>query len=124
MSLLVEGLARLLAGEVVSVDEELPPRTAVRRSRLLTGLGGRLAGMGGPAAAVTLGRTILVHPSVQPGSRLLRHELAHVAQWRREPLLFPFRYVGAHICHGYQANPYEVEARAAESGSGTTGETP
>lgn len=92
----------------------MPPGVEVRTSRLVPLLGGHLSGMGRPAAAVTLGRTILVHPAVRPGVRLLRHELAHVAQWERHPFTFPFRYAAGHIRYGYRANPYEVEARAAE----------
>jgi len=46
--------------------------------------------------------------------RLLRHELAHVRQWRREPVLFPVLYALEHLRHGYRNNRYEVEARSAE----------
>jgi hypothetical protein len=114
---LVDRAARALAGEPVAVDVPLPPRVQVRSSRVFPWLGGHLAGMGRPAAAVTLGRTVLVHPDCRPDERLLRHELAHVAQWTRWPLTFPFRYLGAHICHGYHDNPFEAEARAAQAGS-------
>jgi len=113
----VDRLARVLAGEPVACPVELPPGVEVRRSRWIPGLGGRLSRMGGPAAAVTLGRTILVHPSVRPTARLMRHELAHVEQWMRQPFAFPFRYTAAHIRHGYAGNPYESEARAAEAGA-------
>jgi hypothetical protein len=70
--------------------------------------------MGGPAAAVTLGSMIVIHPGVAVGDRLLRHELAHVDQWRRRPVAFPLLYVVRHLRHGYRNNPYEVEAREAE----------
>lgn len=115
-------LARLIGGEPVPVDEPLPPGVRVLRSRLVARLGGLLAGMGRPAAGVTLGRTILLHPEIRPTTRLLRHELAHVSQWERHPVTFPFRYIGAHIRHGYGGNPFEVEARAAEDGPMQTGE--
>lgn len=92
----------------------LPGRVSVRRSRWIPALGGRLSGMQGPAAAVTLGRTIVVHPDVPLTSTLLRHELAHVRQWQRFPWTFAARYVLAHIRHGYAANPFEREAREAE----------
>ncbi len=120
---ILDALARLMAPEAVTVDMTLPAGASVRRSRALPTLGGRLAGMSGPASAVTLGRTIVLHPGVAPTPQLLRHELVHVAQWMREPMVFPFRYINAHIRHGYHANPFELEARAAENGSGTTGET-
>jgi hypothetical protein len=100
----------------------LPADVEVRESRLVTAIAGRLAGMGGPAAGVTLGRVILVRPGGAPGARLLRHELAHVRQWERHPVTFPFRYVAAHIRHGYMENPYEAEARAAEVGPSPPGE--
>lgn len=112
---LVDGLARLLAGDEVPAPVALPPGVTVRASRLVTSLGGFLSGMGAPAAAVTLGRTVLVRPGTLLTERLVRHELAHVTQWNRHPVTFPFRYIGAHIRHGYQDNPYEREARAAEA---------
>ena len=42
---------------------------------------------------------------------LVLHELVHVMQYRRNPLLFPLRYVIDHFRHGYDNNPAEVEAR-------------
>jgi hypothetical protein len=119
---LVDFAARALAGGTVTVNATLPPTVQLRRSRLVPWLGGKLSRMGGPAAAVTLGRVILVHPDVVPDERLLRHELAHVAQWTRDPLTFPFSYIRAHIRHGYRDNPYEVEARVAERGRIQTGD--
>lgn len=119
---LVDLVARTIAGRPLPVGVPLPPAVQVRRSSLVPWLGGRLAGMSGPAAAVTLGRVILVHPSVEPDERLLRHELAHVAQWTSRPLTFPFWYIRAHIRHGYRDNPYEVEARVAERGRIQTGD--
>lgn len=86
----------------------------IRRGRWLPALSGRLSGMGRSAAAVTLGRTIVVHPSIALSPRLLRHELAHVRQWQRQPLTFAVRYLLAHLRHGYRNNPYEVKARSAE----------
>jgi hypothetical protein len=71
--------------------------------------------MGSPAAAVTLGRTIVVHPSARLTGPLLRHELAHVRQWRRHPLTFPLQYVWNHVRYGYRDNPFEIEAREAEA---------
>jgi hypothetical protein len=42
---------------------------------------------------------------------LLFHELTHVEQFRRSPLLFPLRYIIQHFRYGYDDNPAEVEAR-------------
>jgi hypothetical protein len=113
---LVEMAARAVAGAPIEVAVPLPHAVQVRRSRLLPWLGGKLSQMGRPAAAVTLGRIILVHPEVSPDERLLRHELAHVAQWTRHPFTFPISYIRAHIRHGYRDNPYEIEARVAAQG--------
>ncbi len=105
-------------GRPVESPEPLPHGVALVRNAWIPWLGGRLARLNGPAAAVTLGRTILVHPQARPTSRLIRHELAHVRQWRADPVLFPLRYVWQHLRRGYHDNPYEVEARLAEDPSG------
>jgi len=70
-----------------------------------------LGRMKGPAAAVTLGRTIVVHPEARLSPKLLVHELVHVRQWGEDPL-FPLKYTLQSIRHGYLQNRYEVEARA------------
>lgn len=98
----------------VDVPAELPADVTVRAGRWVPVLGGLLTGTAGPAAAVTLGRTIVVHPAARLSERLIRHELAHVEQWRRQPLTFVVRYAWLHLRHGYRDNPFEVEARAAE----------
>ena len=90
----------------------LPPGVRLRRGRLVPWIGGRLIRSRQRAAAVTLGRTIVVDPAADLTEELLRHELAHVRQWR-EDALFPLRYTLATLRHGYRNNPYEVEARAA-----------
>lgn len=95
----------------------VPQDVVVRAGKLIPLVGGRLSGMARPAAAVTLGRTIIVHPDVHLTDRLMKHELAHVRQWQREPITFPLRYAWQHLKHGYRDNPYEVEARAAEEQS-------
>lgn len=112
---MIDRLVRTFARREVMPPIRVPPRVSVRRSRLVAALGGRLAGMGRHAAAVTLGRTIVMHPDATPTARLVRHELAHVRQWERHPVTFPLRYIWNHLRFGYRANPYEVEAREAES---------
>lgn len=103
-----------ILGALVDVPDA-PEGVTIRAGRWVPILGGWLSGLATPAAAVTLGRTIVVRPDVRLTGRLLRHELAHVEQWRRQPVTFPLRYVWQHLKHGYRDNPYEVEARAAES---------
>jgi hypothetical protein len=93
--------------------ETLPPGVVLREGHLLPAIGGFFARMGGPAAAVTLGRTIVVHPDVRLTPRLLSHELAHVRQWEEDPL-FPVRYTVETLRHGYRQNRFEREAREAE----------
>jgi hypothetical protein len=110
-------MARLLAKLMVQETDlpvELPAAVRVFRTRCVPFIGGWLAGMRQPAAAVTLGDAILVHPDARLTPGLLRHELAHVRQWRAQPFTFPLRYLLRHVRHGYQRNPYEVEARADE----------
>lgn len=107
-------LLRAASRAFPDVTEPVPDGVAVRAARWLPVIAGRLSGMRAPAAAVTLGRTIIVHPDVRLTGRLLRHELAHVRQWQRHPITFPARYLVNHLRYGYQDNPYEVEARAAE----------
>lgn len=111
---MISRLVRLVTEPAEGTPAVLPEGAELRRSAWICGLAGRLAGMGHPAAAVTLGRTIVVHPTVRPSERLLRHELAHVRQWQAAPLTFAARYAWRHLRHGYRDNPYEVEARAAE----------
>ena len=92
----------------------VPEGVVLREGRLVPRIGGLLARMGAPAAAVTLGRTIVVNPGTPLSRRLLVHELTHVRQWRAD-FLFPVRYTLATLRHGYTDNPYEVEARLAAS---------
>jgi hypothetical protein len=98
----------------LQLPEVLPKGVVVLRGVWIPRISGWLSGMRAPAAAVTLWNVIVVGPDVEITRRLLRHELAHVSQWRRAPLLFPLRYLLQHLKHGYDNNPYEVEARAAE----------
>lgn len=120
---MIDRLIRALVREEAAAPEPVPDGVAVRRSRWIPELGGLLSRMGRPAAAVTLGRTIIVHPAATLSARLLRHELAHVRQWERDPVGFPFRYLWNHLKFGYHDNPYEIEARSAERPD-TTGRRP
>lgn len=92
----------------------VPEGVVLREGRLVPAIGGALARMHGPAAAVTLRRTIVVHPGVHLTERLLAHELAHVRQWQADPL-FPVRYSVETLRRGYQDNRYERQAREEET---------
>ena len=112
---MITAIVRALGGSRVAAPMALPEGVGIVRGRWLPVLSGRLAGMGRAAAAVTIGRTIVIHEDAPLTIRLLRHELAHVAQWREAPLTFAVRYAWQHLRHGYRDNPYEVAARAAET---------
>ena len=69
-------------------------------------------------AGVTLWHTVYVTEPRWPFDPLdhesvafLFHELMHVAQFRRHPILFPLRYLADHWRYGYWNNPAEIEAR-------------
>ena len=104
-----------LFGQRMRHATSLPDDVVIRSGRWIPVLGGLLTRSRRAAAAVTLGRTIVVHPEARLTDRLLRHELEHVRQWQQAPLTFPLRYAWQHLRHGYRDNPYEVAARAAET---------
>lgn len=111
-------IGRILGAHAATLpaDAGIPDDVRIRVGRWVPALGGLLSGMRRSAAAVTLGRTIVVHPDALMDGRLLRHELEHVRQWQRHPLTFPLRYALNHLKYGYRDNPYERAAREAERG--------
>lgn len=119
---MIARLVRAVTGRMETPPFELPHGVAVVRGRWVPALGGLLAGMRRSAAATTLGDTIVVHPSVPLTERLLRHELEHVHQWRQRPFAFPMLYVWNHLRYGYDLNPFERAARAAETRSTSQGD--
>jgi hypothetical protein len=69
--------------------------------------------------AITIGRDIFSWRELNPAE--LKHELAHVRQWRTHGAAFPLIYLGASVRSAasgqgwYRGNRFEVEAeRAAE----------
>jgi hypothetical protein len=112
---LIKGVQSLLLGSEMPLPGGLPPGmlpegVVLRRGRLIPRIGGWLGRMSGPAAAVTLRHTVVVHPDARLTPRLLAHELTHVRQWKEDPL-FPLRYTLGSLRYGYRNNPYEREAR-------------
>ena len=92
----------------------VPAGVVIRRNRLIPAISG--AFMGGrrrPAAAVTLGNTILFNAGQRITPDLIVHELVHVRQWNEDPL-FALKYCAQWLRHGYRKNPYEVEAYARQ----------
>ena len=118
---MMSALARVLGGRRLAAPAGVPDGVAIVRGRWIPALSGRLAGMRQAAAAVTIGRTIVVHDEVPLTPRLLRHELEHVRQWSAQPLAFPALYLWEHLRRGYRANRFEVAARQAEAGAFTGG---
>lgn len=69
--------------------------------------------------AMVLGSTIHLHNTsieeLLQNRRWLRHELAHVKQFRQFGYLpFLWKYFREYLKNGYRQNRFEVEARAAE----------
>ena len=99
---------------------ELPPallarfpelaRARYRRGGLPPRIGGWFLGQS-EVAAITLWRTIWLANSLSFDPELLLHELRHVAQFESSRA-FPILYVWESLLRGYQANRYEVDARA------------
>lgn len=71
------------------------------------------------SVAIVIGRTIYLHGisnlEFAKNERWLRHEMAHVNQFKQHGLLpFILKYLVESLRKGYHNNKYEVEARAAE----------
>ena len=60
------------------------------------------------ARAMAMGNVILLSPHILVGD--LEHELVHIKQYRREPLIHLFLYWMQTLRHGYRNNKYEIEA--------------
>jgi len=109
------------AGLADWIDAALPELGGVRRVRLLAG--DRLPfdwlpGERGLYEGMTLWSRIYLRAHrcpLDPRDRgdvlFLLHELVHVLQFRRRPLLFPLLYVAGLARHGYHRHPDEREAR-------------
>jgi hypothetical protein len=60
--------------------------------------------------AIAIGNVVILGPNLENGD--LEHELVHIEQWAREPIIHPFLYAKELILHGYKGNKYEAEAYA------------
>lgn len=67
---------------------------------------------------MTVGHVVILNPDIEEGD--LEHELVHVEQYGRLPLVYPAVYVVELMRKGYRANKYEEEAytRAGNSYKG------
>ena len=75
--------------------------------------------LGVPAVALTIGKTIHLYKTSRQGflgdQRWVRHEMAHVEQFRRYGFWkFIYLYLAESVNKGYFLNKYEIEAREAE----------
>lgn len=111
---MIQWFVRATCPRKADIPGAVPPGVTIRRAAWIPALAGRMLGVSGPVTAVTLERTIVFHPSAEITPRIIRHELAHVRQWEKHPLTFFLRYALSNLRYGYDDNPYEVEARAAE----------
>ena len=60
------------------------------------------------ARAMTIGHVVLLGQHTEAGD--LEHELVHVEQFQRAPLVHPFLYYAELLRKGYRNNKYEEEA--------------
>ena len=60
------------------------------------------------ARAMTVGHVVLLGPNLE--ERDLEHELIHVEQYQRMPLVYPVLYYIELLRKGYRNNKYEDEA--------------
>jgi hypothetical protein len=104
-----------LIGEPVVLPEALrdafPELTAVhvRCGGLPPRVGGWCLGRSS-VAAITLWRTVWIHPGTPLSAELLLHEFCHVRQFEADRW-FPLRYIGETLRRGYRSNRYELTAR-------------
>jgi len=64
--------------------------------------------------AFTVGRCIFMEKrKYLDDPEITNHEVEHINQYKRLGLWFPILYTVYHITHGYDDNPFEVEARKA-----------
>src|SRR5688572_11075491 len=105
-----EALISSIMGARIPLPPHLPPEmlpsgVVLRSGKFIPWLGGKFGRMKGPAAAVTIARTIIVNPEVRLSASLLAHELTHVRQFREDPF-FWIKYGLATVRYGYRENPY------------------
>lgn len=84
----------------------------IRPARHLILLWMQLTGFRG----LTFPWAVYIHPDRLDDMKLIQHEMTHVEQMKRDGTLrFYVRYLWWSLRYGYKKNPYEVEARAAET---------
>jgi ASC-1-like (ASCH) protein len=89
---------------VQSVRWHANPWAIVMRVRGLWWMFGYMRG----GRAFALGNVVVLGPNIKSGD--LEHELIHVRQYERYPLIFPFLYYTELFRKGYRKNRFEEEA--------------
>lgn len=92
---------------------ELPDEPALRSASAKVGLARS------SADGMTLGYAVVVRRAYAGDARLLSHEFRHVAQYEQAGGIAAFLAVHLRdlLQHGYEASPFEVDARAHERSS-------
>ena len=96
----------------VRLVDELPSPKDPR----LVAAAGRIGLMPQAASGMTLGYAVMIKRGAQGDSRLLSHELRHVAQYEQQGGIRPFLavHIPALMQFGYEDSPFERDARAHE----------
>ena len=106
------GVARPEDVRVVVTDEmPFPGHPQLRAAAIEVGM------LGPNMAGLTLGHAIFIREG-ELSARLLSHELRHVAQYEEAGSIEAFLpvYLAQVVEYGYEAAPYEVDARSHEIG--------
>lgn len=98
------GLIMSLVSLPEALDVKRNPYAVVLRVKRLWWAIGYMKG----ARAVTIGHVILLSSKIE--NKDLEHELIHVQQFERAPLVYPILYYIELIRKGSRNNKYEVEA--------------
>lgn len=93
---------------IAGAAKDAPQRTA-------TGLIATYMRLCGFSGWASFWRTVYVLPGHEANERLLRHEVEHLRQIKRDGrVLFSVKYLWWLCRYGYWLNPYEIQAREAE----------
>jgi uncharacterized protein DUF4157 len=96
----------------IRLVEELPAPSEPR----LVAAAGRIGLVPQAASGMTLGYAVILRRDSEADTRLLSHELRHVAQYESSGGIRPFlaEHIGHLLQFGYEASPFEQDARAHE----------
>ncbi|MEK7063490.1 MAG: hypothetical protein AAB955_02245 [Patescibacteria group bacterium] len=98
------GVVLALVSGPTSLTSNKNPRALIFKVSKLWWAVGYMRG----ARAMAVGHAVLLGPNLE--DKDLEHELVHVEQFARMPLVHPFLYYTELLRKGYRANKYEDEA--------------